>query len=137
MQQLAKEINYHDIRCLDLLRCGCSLIGRLLCSGNGTPIASEVPGESELEALISERVARNQGLLSTLREDPHATDLLKMSATDAALGRMSRPRHLRDSDLKEYTLSPRFCVEQGMWFFVCAGAAARAVLCFCLYRGSG
>lgn len=111
---LAKLIKYHDVRCVDMLRVGGPLIGKLPCSGNGVPILGQTSGLSELEALLNEREARNRSLVSSLREDPHATDLLKMAASDAALGRMSRPRHLRESDLREYTLSPRFCLEQGL-----------------------
>lgn len=113
LQHLAKEIGHHDKWCVDLLRRGCPLVGRLPCSGNGQPNATEATGETEVAALVAAREETNGSLLKSLREDPRSADLLKMAAADAAMGRMSKPRHLRDSDISRFSLSPRFCIEQG------------------------
>ena len=63
--------------------------------------------------LVKERVRQNAKIIKKLRQDEHADELHKLAGDDAALGRMSAPRHWRPRDSVEATLCPRFGVEQG------------------------
>ena len=60
------------------------------------------------------RRCRNEGVVKNLREDTLSEDLHMMTVEDAKLGRMTMPRKLKQSDIDEYSLSPRFILEQGV-----------------------
>ncbi len=111
MQQLAKEIDYHDADCVNLLRRGCDIVGVLPRAGNGQPVDDQL--EMQPAKLAAEHVKRNSQLVSKLREDEHSDALWKLTVEDAALGRMSFPRQLQPTDLRDTTISPRFCLLQG------------------------
>ena len=111
LSALAREAKFHDSECAQSFREGCDIIGKLTCTGNGRRL--ENVEESPVGELRASRLINNRALLESLREDSNAAVLYKMTCEDAALGRMSRPRPVRESDLKKYTLSPRFCIEQG------------------------
>ena len=127
--ELAHDIAFHDAACVDTLRTGaklvraygplrsdaltvhCVKVDELELSGNGVPIAPE--RDLTLEELLAQRLESNTELLRRMREDPHAVDLMDACEKDAELGRMSQPRVLEMHELEEFTLSPRFGVEQG------------------------
>lgn len=50
-ESLAKDINYHDIGCIEMFRVGAPLLGKLECSGNGRRLTREERGESDLDQL--------------------------------------------------------------------------------------
>ena len=112
-------VGYHDSECIELFREGCSIVGDLPCSGNGRPLNDEAASLPDIEALVSARVANNRALVQKLKEDEHSHELLKMAGEDALKHRMSAPRILGEEDMTKYTLSPRFCIEQGMCKFTC------------------
>ena len=111
LQMLAEACNYHDMACLDLLRSGAQVAGDLCFSGNGTKLP---PGNcARVDKLVSRRSKTNGSVVSKLREDPFSASLHKSCCDDAELGRMAFPRPLQLQDMLDYTLSPRFGVEQG------------------------
>ena len=67
---LAKEIKYHDINCLELLRKGGNIIGDLPCTGNGSPIVAEC--RMDRDELLSRRSSKNEETLNRLRPDLYA-----------------------------------------------------------------
>ena len=111
-------IKYHDQECVNMFRDGCSIIGTLATTGNGSPLCLDGSEYPDAASLASARASRNTALVSSLREDAHSASLLKMAADDARHHRMSLPRRLRREDLTRYTLSPRFCIEQGAQLLV-------------------
>ena len=121
LQMLAEACNYHDMASLDLLRSGAQVGGDLCLSGNGTKLP---PGScARVDKLVSRRSKTNGSVISKLREDPFSASLHKSCCDDAALGRMDMPRPLKLQDMLDYTLSPRFGVEQGIlagWLWVSA-----------------
>ena len=96
-----------------MFRYGCALIGDLVRAGNGAPLEQSPAQRPDISALAKDRKARNCALLESLREDSHSKDLLAMAIEDARRERMTMPAVLRPSDMEAYTLSPRFCIEQG------------------------
>ena len=113
MEKLAQLIKYHDPGCVEMFREGCDIIGDLPLSGIGTPIAGDCAGKPDIQGLVRNRFARNSALVKSLKEDCHSKELLEIAAEDARKHRMSPPRVICANDLERYTLSPRFCIEQG------------------------
>lgn len=62
------------------------------------------------------RQDRNRRLITSLREDARSGDLWDMCAADAKLGRMTPPVFKLEAGTANVTLSPRFCIEQGVRF---------------------
>ena len=107
-------------------------MGRLPCSGNGTPVAiTEVTDEA---GLSKGAVASNRRLLESLREDENAKALHEVCPAaslwllscnglcialfqaclkDASFGRMTRPQPASIETCERCVLAPRFSVEQG------------------------
>ena len=112
MERLAGRCSFHDACCVDTLRHGAGIVKRLPCSGNGKPL--EGVRECDVSSLLEKRAATNAQILSKLRADVHAEDLLKMTIADAELGRMSWPRPISEADMHLANMSPRFCIEQGL-----------------------
>ena len=100
-----------------MFRQGADLTGKLTCTGNGKKL--EGGQACPVQKLRENRRLKNAALVASLKEDSHSAELYKMACADAKLKRMTYPRPLRKSDLEKYTLSPRFCVEQGLRF-ICA-----------------
>ena len=129
---LAKAVDHKDAKCVELFRRGAPLVGRLPCSGNGTPVAiTEVTDEA---GLFKGAVASNRRLLESLREDENAkalhevrpdaslgllacnwlcAALFKACLKDARLGRMTQPQPASMEMCERCILAPRFSVEQG------------------------
>jgi len=75
------------------------------------------PRQTEKQLSASEfdeqRLLSNRKVLKTVKHDKFADQLLEMTEADAKLKRMSMPRIVSERDVKQFTLSPRFCVQQG------------------------
>jgi hypothetical protein len=112
LEALADLIGYHDCAAVDMLKFGGPLAGELLRTGNGT--ACDPIQEMSLEHLKENRRRNNMCIVSRLREDDHSQALFDKCQEDAALGRMTPPRELKDEDLDALHLAPRFGVEQGL-----------------------
>jgi hypothetical protein len=82
LQQLATVTNHNDPSCVDFFRKGAPFLGKLPCSGNGTPIDAgvEVSGAG-LRKLCA---GSNAALVVSLREVVQAQDLLDLTRADAA-----------------------------------------------------
>jgi len=93
---------------VDFFRKGAPFLGKLPCSGNGTPIDAgvEVSGAG-LRKLCA---GSNAALVVSLREVEQAQDLLDLTRADAALGRMSSPEVFDAVKLQDVRLAPRFPV---------------------------
>ena len=89
---------------------GAALLGDLQCSGIGTPLTYTEC--KPVDELWQARAESNVALLSELREDAHATELLAMTQEDARLGRMTPPVPITEAGAIDCLLSPRFAVEQ-------------------------
>jgi len=68
----------------------------------------------DLKQMIAERRERNGQILSDLREDANAKELLKSVVDDLQMGRISKVFDLDGIDLDSVSISPRFGVEQGV-----------------------
>ncbi|CAK0846148.1 unnamed protein product, partial [Prorocentrum cordatum] len=124
MRQLARESAWHDAECADFPTRGAPLMGNLACSGNGRALGpGERPGDAgaAVEELRSSALAGNASLLSSIRADPLASELLQKARGEAGLGRMSPPRAFKPgvsaSELaaawgETIRLAPRFGVPQ-------------------------
>ncbi len=86
-------------------------MGKLPCTGNGTPVTFHDHASSQ--QLQSTSLEHNKKLLSSLREDPHAAELLAQTQADVDLHRMTPLVHSDDADLHSIRLAKRFAVEQG------------------------
>ena len=111
MELLSERIQYHDPDSIKFFRDGAPIFGYLDASGNGSPKPAEMKGDCK--ALCGDRTKANNGLLASLKEDPHSDVLLEKVLQDARLGRMSFPMKVGDVNLADIFLSPRFAVEQG------------------------
>ena len=87
---------------------------RLYRAGIGKDI--EPVASVSLKELRSQRKANNSALIASLKEDIHSVKLLQSCREDAEKGRMEPVRLAQDCDLSVVTLSPRFAVEQGVFF---------------------
>ena len=137
LKKLAVQAGYHDVDAVDLLRDGAPLIGNLAFSGGSfttLSVCRHVSGvnavlllsgcgrrlpvpdatERKIAAMLAQRAVSNAALVKSLKEDPHAEELHKLWQDDFALGRMGKLYRVQDCDLSTMTLSPRFCVEQGV-----------------------
>ena len=112
MYKLAMKTGYHDPDCALMFREGCVLLGPLPCTGNGTKVNPEQ--SQNITNLRENRVCANNVLVASLKEDEHSEALFRMASEDADLCRMTKPRPLKSADLCDFTLSPRFCIEQGV-----------------------
>ncbi len=62
--------------------------------------------------LKSSCAVSNKALLKELREDELAPELMRLTCEDAALGRMSQPIAVEQSNIEQLLLHPRFSVQQ-------------------------
>ena len=92
------------------LSVGAQIVGKLDCSGIGTPIDGE--SEKSLNELWYSCAERNASLVESLKVDPHADKLLEMAHADAELHRASTPVPISKFDIESCLLHPRFMVEQ-------------------------
>ena len=111
-EQLAAELTYTDGECVMLCRDGGPVIGRLPCSGAGTPYVYDAP--KAVQKLWEECGQSNKKLLARLREDGHADVLYKQTVEDAALGRMTEPCRAAEVDIDECVIALRLSREQGL-----------------------
>ena len=82
------------------------MIGWLESSGNGKQVEAELSGS--VRSLWYSAEASNRELLSSLRLDEHADELLNITRKDAELGRISQPVPMDEFDLSATLLHPRF-----------------------------
>ena len=107
---LLRASGYEDAACAELLREGSVMIGELPLSGVGTPVEAErVQAKAPALASVQES---NAILLSQLREDELAHDLLRIAQEDANMGRMTAPLELVGEPPVDLLLHPRFAVQQ-------------------------
>ena len=136
MEKLCQMCNYEDSACVESFRSGAPIIGVLPQTGLLTQLVVThvfvgdfcfflLPGlyetrQSEEQLSASEfekqRVLSNRKVLKGLKQDVFADQLLEMTLADAKLKRMSQPRVVSEKDIMQFTLSPRFCVQQGASF---------------------
>ena len=86
------------------------MLGELPRSGIGTP--ADRDRVKSLAELSAGTLASNKQLIAELREDAHASELLRATREDAALGRMAAPAILLGEPPSDILLHPRFTVEQ-------------------------
>ena len=111
-------------------------MGDLCYAGNGSELKPDKG--ANVERLIRHRLKTNGSVIAKLREDPHSASLHKSCVDDAALGRMTEPRPLQLAEATQYTLSPRFGVEQGGFCFVPSGTAYHILrACFTGVKADG
>ena len=108
LQQLAFITGYEDADCVQFFRRGAPFLGRLPCSGIGTPRLEA--GDISVSLLREHAHANNAALVASLREDARAEELLSLTKADASLGRMSVPQVFDPSLLQGMLLAPRFPV---------------------------
>ena len=108
LQQLAIISGHKDLECVEFFRQGAPFLGKLPCSGNGTPIVAS--GDKSVSMLRELCVESNAALVGSLREDVHAQELLRLTHADADLGRMSVPQIFDADKLQHVRLAPRFPV---------------------------
>lgn len=120
LNALAAKIGYHDCECIDLVRWGGPLVGKLPSSGNGKQLTAvdlvrAADDALSVDELCTNAAKTNKELVVSIREDRNFSgDLLKICLEDFAMGRMSKPQLVSDELLASTNLSPRFCVEQGV-----------------------
>jgi hypothetical protein len=112
LEELARITGYWDPSCVDTLRHGGNVAGRLPNSGCGT--AHEFPEASSTDDLYYSCAQRNRETLQGLREDPEAQFLLDEARKDAALGRMTEPVDVSQVDASSCLFARRFSREQGI-----------------------
>ena len=130
LEMLAKAIGHHDQSCVDLLRDGAPIIGKLpKFEGGGAKLPDAK--EPDLREFMVQAVSNNnEHVLHRLREDPHAAELHRACVEDAAKGRMTNPVLLKPEHCCSQVLSPRFAVEQG-----CRHLRSVSALVACLLSG--
>ena len=117
--------------CVELFRRGCDLIGLLANTGNGSAIEPKTGTAESIGKLKQNRLERNRALISNLKEDEHAKELWAMVVDDAAKGRMSKPVPVGFDHLSAKTLSPRFCIIQGIALLARRCSSITATVCCC------
>ena len=110
LERLAHRAGFEDLACIEFFRWGAPAAGPLPPSGSGAPTARDkaMPVVDLLRS--AEKV--NAAMIASLREDKHASELLRVTAQDVAAGRMRDLSKVGDLDLNSVILSPRFGVEQ-------------------------
>lgn len=114
---LAELAGFCDVECIDLLRRGGPLVDKVKTSGQGVPKVKAPSQAMTVEEIVSNREQKNRALLESVREDKHAAKLTSLCRDDARMGRMRGPFEPHDPSapkLDEVTITPRFCVEQGI-----------------------
>jgi hypothetical protein len=122
LHKLGKAAGHKDVVVVDVFRHGGDLVGKLACTGNGTPIAdADAHGIDKRIAALTKGgdTSRTSITLKGLRIDAHAGKLLGIAQADAKLGRMSKPVLLTPSvflqqDNANRCYSKAFTVEQGL-----------------------
>ena len=102
---LLKISGHEDKKCADLCRHGAPLLGKLPTTRNGN--AEKTKQHESLESLFTIAQHGNENILSKLRENPNASELLKMILADAEVGRMTAPRPADQVDLSQVRVSRR------------------------------
>ena len=108
---LLKAVDHDDLECVDMLRFGAPLMGKLPMSGNGEPVSK--PTHKSTEEMRSNAGRENVSLLGRLKEDKFSEEILKQTRADEVLGRMTAICRPHDVDLNSICISPRFGVDQG------------------------
>ena len=109
---LVKAADHDDVDCVDLMRFGAPLMGKLPLSGNGEQVSK--PKHKSAEEMRAKAGGANVELLGRLKEDKFAEELLKQTVADEGLGRMTAITSPSDIDLNNICISPRFGVDQGL-----------------------
>ena len=96
MRELARESGWHDAECIDFCTRGAPLLGSLARSCNGRALGlGERPGDASAavksSGLRTSALVGNASLLSSIRADPLASELLQKTRDEAEPGRMSPP----------------------------------------------
>ena len=111
LEELARNIDYHDTACVEMFREGADIAGTLEYAGNGWP--AFLKDAEDLKKLDDNRQENNLHLLRRMREDTHSQTLYWQAVEEVELGRASCPRPLTYEDVCKYSFGPRFGVEQG------------------------
>ena len=107
LEMLAQSIGYRDASCIDLLRDGAPIIGRLPRFGGAGALLEDAQ-DVDTGAFWRDAIGNsNEKILQRLREDEHAAKLHKACVEDAEQGRMTNPVLLRAEHCCELVLSPR------------------------------
>ena len=112
LELLLKLSGHVDPLCANMFRDGAPLVGKLPVSGNGVR-ENKRPHES-IEHLKNTAAVGNSKVVKRLRQDPFASEILKQTMQDAALGRMTWPADLSQVQLEDVRISHRFGVDQGL-----------------------
>ena len=106
LQQLLEATEYDDLSVAEMLLKGAPMVGQLDNCDVG-----DLQG-AMVNQLWQRRHASNEKLLSDLREDELADELLRITRDDAAKHRMTEPVLLNETSIKSCLLHPRFAVSQ-------------------------
>ena len=100
----------------------CVQVGELPTSGNGIPCES--PPVESARNLKRSRHLNNASVLSTLKEDEHAGELMKVGKADEDKHRMSKWAPIDSDSVRRTSVSPRFGVPQGAPFLSLSAMAS-------------
>jgi hypothetical protein len=112
LEELLRDLDYEDVRCVKLLRGGARLMGLVEECGLGERIAHSTTVDPD--ELRDGCAQSNCALLQQLQGGEFEHELMAQTQADAELGRMTRPVPVEQCDLEVVRLHPRFAVEQGV-----------------------
>ena len=108
---VAVQAKYVDPEAVQMFRKGARVIGRLACSGVGTPKEYK-PGLPSAELRDTCKL-HNEQLLKSLRQDPHVEALVQEMKLEASKGLMTDLLPAGDIDQESNLIARRFAIEQG------------------------
>ena len=111
-EKLANDIDFIDVACVDMFRCGVDFLGALICTGLG--VARSFAPHTSIQHLKDTCKERSSKLVANLTEDKFSTELMATTVADSLLGRMTDPVELDALDPDSLGLAVRFGVEQGL-----------------------
>ena len=110
------ETGYVDIKCVELFVEGADIVGELATSGTCEPEEHEPSRKdsaSNLHKVKAAAKSRNLALISKLRTESHHEEIFKEIEEEVKLGRMDRPKKVKEIELEKVILTRRFGIEQG------------------------
>jgi hypothetical protein len=110
--ELCVRTVFVDPKCVDMLRDGGDIVGKLHCSGLGVP--KQFAPAKDLRLLRARCSEQNRNLLDSLSVDQHSDTLVWQMEKDARAERMTEPQDVLSLDLECIVLARRFGVEQGV-----------------------
>ena len=112
LHYLGEKAMHTDVNCIEMLRVGAPLYGRLQSCGIGSnKVLGDIGDVAELQENCAES---NEQLIKQLKNDRFENQLHALTLEDASLGRMSYPMPFSKEHMGTVRLHQRFGVEQGL-----------------------